>query len=61
MEYVSAENFHNKKTCDGTAPSDDTIWNESSEQHQHQRTKKHHNQCPICTFLMPILKHILIR
>ena len=31
---------HNKKIVEGTAPSNGSIWNGLSEQHQHKRTEK---------------------
>ena len=35
----------------GTKPSEVTNWDKFSEQHQHQRIKKHHVQCKISTFI----------
>ena len=59
VEYISPENLRYiwckfsiriQEMSTGTAPWNGTIWDEFSEQHQHQ--KKHHIQCPNLTFMV---------
>ena len=42
------------KNYAGIAPFNSAIWDEVSSQTQHQSIKRHHNECPICTFLVQI-------
>ena len=54
-----ALNFYNKKIGVGTAPSNDGIWDEHSELHQHQSTQKGPYSMPTLNFSSANLIHII--